>query len=725
MNDELKPNLYPGKCRECGGDVKAQAGYREHVNGSWTVFHKDGECIGMDGLTVEPMADAFDKIVADLDWDIAPDALDDSALPDKPAELTDPIFDHPVVKELQAKLAELMGSIDKAEQDFIKSEEKIVKAMAKKKDFLDSIAEQTKAFDEAIWDAQAHKRKVAQKMNELEHAKNMALQSIESTVQAQQAMVDLDAAREVWQQIIEDHNWLWADRAWDFQTLCIEFVASAIDRDLGGCAILDQMGLGKTLEAQGSVDLIRAHPKYDDIIAERTTTIERGSPSSQATLWVTPSTIKTSTRKELAKWSDKPAVALEGTPAERAHIVRWAHQMGMTLIVGYEQLRDRLNKPVTPELFDYEWPIIVMDEIHRAKNRDTSTFFNMKQLVKKSAFCIPMTGTPIMNRADEFWTILHFLTQKGKRAGEFEKFSDFERIYLSGYYAQSNAFAPGAFDQLIGTVKDMVIRRRKDEVLKDMPDKIREVRFVQMDGKQRELYDQMRDKLYVWLDEQKSDAISATNFLAQLTRLRQIALFPAGVKMAHTDPETGTETEVVLDCTESAKIDEAMELIVSLMEADEKVLIFSNYNGALLEIEKRIADMGLTWDDGKRQVRSGAIIGGVKDSIRSELQDRFNEADDDLRVVVGNIRAMGVGLNLQGACSHAIFLDLDWTPGGNEQAEDRLHRGGQENNVTIHIIQAESSVDAYIADKLEQKQGLIDGMIERDELRRALDEGMI
>jgi SNF2 family DNA or RNA helicase len=124
-------------------------------------------------------------------------------------------------------------------------------------------------------------------------------------------------------------------------------------------------------------------------------------------------------------------------------------------------------------------------------------------------------------------------------------------------------------------------------------------------------------------------------------------------------------------------------------------------------------------------VRCGKIIGGVNDRTRNEYVLEFNRPDSPLRVMVGNIRAMGTGLNLQDACSHAIFLDLDWSPGSNEQAEDRLHRQGQENNVTIHIIQAEDTVDGFIALKLEQKQGLIEGIIERDELRRALQEGLI
>lgn len=648
---------------------------------------------------------------------------------DATAQGRDPILDHPVVKQLQQALLDAGSAIGKVEAKRDAAIQKVTEVRSKRQAFIDSYAAQLAEFDAEIREAQDAAYQARQKLYEAENAKDNALKAVENAILAQQADQALGVARERWQAIIKASNWLWADTAWDYQMLCIEFVASAIDRDLGGVAILDQMGLGKTLEARGALDLLQAHDGYLDMLRERmNSSFNFDGPESTATLWVCPSSIKISTRKELAKWSDKPAVALDGSPEVRAHIVRMAHANGMTLIVGYEQMRDRMGKPVTPELLEVDWPIIVMDEIHKAKNRDSATFHNMKKLVEKSAFCIPMTGTPIMNRADEFWTILHFITQNGRRKGEFDKFGSFEATYLSAYYGQSNMFAPGAFDLLIDTVKDMVIRRRKDEVKKDMPDKIRSVRFVELYGEQLDIYNEMRDKLYIWLDEQKSDSISASNFLAQLTRLRQIALLPSGVKVTRTDPETGVEYEAQLDCNVSAKVDEAMTVIEELMDANEKVLLFSNYNAALIEVQKRLAEKEYTWqnkDNVEGAVRSGAIIGGVKPEERASLQDRFNDPEDDLRVLVGNIKAMGVGLNLQGACSNAIFLDLDWTPGGNEQAEDRLHRGGQTENVTIHIIQAEHTVDEFIAAKLEGKQGLIDGLIERDELRRALDDGMI
>lgn len=622
--------------------------------------------------------------------------------------------------ELQRQIIDVLTSIEdwapKAKQLSIEA----TQIKEEKKSYLVEVNRHIQTFDAKLGGLDREKRQIEADLRAAEDKKNKLLADIDHHLEAQKAQQLLEEARERWQEIIARHEWLWAISARDYQRKGIEFIASAVDRDLGGVALLDQMGLGKTLQARGAVDLIQNHPRFEEMLGNRLNDWSPKETWTTAVLWVCPDQIKESTQQELAKWSDAPVIVLDGTPDYRAALVRLAHSAGMTLVVGYAQVRDRAGGPVVPELFNHEWPLMVADEIQEARNEDTSTFENVRKLVRKSGFFIPMSGTPVENKAKEFWVTLHLLSQKGKRQGEFPTSSQFERMYL---YSTSQYFMHGAFERLMKSVADMVLRRRKDEVMTDLPDKVRSVRFVHLRGKQRELYDQMRDKLYVWLDEQKSDAVSATNFLAQLTRLRQINLVPSGVKVKHAD---GTET--VLDCNESAKLDDAMGLIRLMMQSNEKCLVFANFNHALYELQKRIADEGLTWTDSggeERPVITGAITGDFKGDIRTETANRFNNPKDDLRVIVGNVKAMGLGLNLQGACSQCIFLDLYWNPAKNEQAEDRLHRLGQKDNVTIHIIQGEETVDGFIAQIIESKHDVFTAMFERKELRRALDEGLI
>jgi SNF2 family DNA or RNA helicase len=351
---------------------------------------------------------------------------------------------------------------------------------------------------------------------------------------------------------------------------------------------------------------------------------------------------------------------------------------------------------------------------------------NVERVCKNAGYLIPMTGTPVPNRPIEMWSILHMLTLKGKYEGKFAESHRFENEYLGWASTPTNAkFMPGAYDRLIDNVKDMVLRRRKDEVLLDLPDKIREVRFVELQGAQRDAYEQMRNEFFIWLDEQKTDYVGTQNMLAQMTYLRQIALLPAGVTLKGQNGEEDRH----LDIWESAKIDDAIGIIEDLLEADEKVLVFSNFNAPLKYLLQRVHDLRATTDvagaHSRQEIETGLIIGGVDEKKRDVIAARFADPSDPMMVVAGNIAAMGVGLNLQGACSHAIFLDLFWNPGVNEQAEDRIHRQGQRSNVTIHIIQAENTIDGFIAKKIEDKAMMIEGMIERDELRQALKDGLI
>jgi SNF2 family DNA or RNA helicase len=628
------------------------------------------------------------------------------------------IYDHPVVKDLMAQISALIAKQDQVESA-IKDFDSTKKVLSSKRQALmDSIRDQVAEINKEIWDIDAAKAEAEKTLREARMLKESLHDSINEQAQLLVAEGRLEESRQRWQDIMDEHDWLWVESVRPYQTKAIEFVASGVERDLGGVAIFDQMGLGKTLEAIAAIDLIQHNKaEYVAMLEARMPGFNVDSPSAGAVLWVCPNSIKTSTARELAKWSDRKVVIVDGPVGLRDALVDMAYGVGMLVICSYEQLRDRKGEPVTKALVKNHWPLVVMDEAHRYKNTASSTFKNIKTVVENSGFIIPMTGTPILNRPDELYAILHMLTIKGKNMGEFAKYSYFANNYLN-WNGSANV------ERLMKSIGDKVIRRTKQEVLKDLPDKLREVRFVELDTEQRELYDMMRDKLYVWLDEQKSDAISVSNFLAQISYLRQIALLPAGVKLkGNNDPDKGEITQdKFLECTQSAKLDECMALVEELLEADEKVLVFANFNHVLHELQKRVA----AWAEAnERDDDCRLIIGGVDQKTRANFQDRLNNPDDNLRVLGLNIRAGGLGMNLQGACSHAIFMDLDWSPGSNEQAEDRLHRSGQTKDVMIHIIQAEETVDAFIAQKLETKSAMIEGTIERDELRAALDAGLI
>jgi SNF2 family DNA or RNA helicase len=266
-------------------------------------------------------------------------------------------------------------------------------------------------------------------------------------------------------------------------------------------------------------------------------------------------------------------------------------------------------------------------------------------------------------------------------------------------------------------LKGQTIRRRRDEVKIQLPDLTREFIYLEMNDEQSRLYTQMRDKFYVWLNEQAENkkALTATAIIAQLTRLRQINTWGGGIKIK--DAETGTFE--YLDCQDSVKVDEAFDRCQQLIESGEQVVTFSaQFNGPLYELNRRLIEAGY---------KSAVITGEETQSgMTSKLEEDFQQKKLDVLCI--NMATGSEGLNLQknperwpGGASYAILFDLWYSPARNEQAEARIHRQGATDPVTIYILQCNDSVDAFIAGILKEKSGTFAAIMESDAIRPSTD----
>lgn len=656
--------------------------------------------------------------------------------------MAEDIGSHPIVSELARRIAELNGKMEKLSEVVKPARDAYDRSLLEKE-------EMRRVFERRLADKGRETRELERIANECRNelanirwekdSLDREMREEMDRLLAEQRLLEAD---EKWTKYLDENEWLWISKARTFQMEGIRFMAGARDRGLFGVANFDQMGLGKTLQAEAVLDLLQA--EHAIMCAEH-------DLSHDAALYVVPASVKDSTCQELRKWNaSRPVGVLEGNPAQRSAMVKLAHQYGMTLVVNYEQLRtcpdilwidprvDRQGNCVgkdggvpTPR----PWSYVVLDEAHKFKNDGAALFKLVETLCLHAEVIFPMTGTPIMNRPEEFWAILHMLTLKGKYEGKFEKKQRFINEYCYQWGRNETVFRPLAADELMKNVRNMCIRRTKAEVLKELPPKVggitrfkenpdELVRYVELVGEQKKLYDMMRDRFMVWLDSQQTDQLTAPVVIAQFTRLRQLALYPQGVKAIRAD-----ESEVTVQCTESAKFDECLDLMDELGVAEgTKVLIFTSYEDEVINaLKQRILERFPTYDgsQGNARLEIGRITGKENAAQKLVTQDRFTNPEDNLRVVIGTTRAMGIGLNLQGACSDAIFLDYDWNPGIIEQAEDRLHRQGQTENVNIHSIQASNTIDGYIMQKLLKKLDMISGVVDRKELRQAIEEGLI
>lgn len=530
------------------------------------------------------------------------------------------------------------------------------------------------------------------------------LQAIKTELENQRRLYALTlqqiAAEQKFDEVRKQFDELRKGMPWDesilpFQWDDVCFSAAAFLSGKNGVLNANDMGLGKTFES-GALESILI-PMFIEKYGRHPLSI-----------WLTKKTLRHSTFKELRRWNpERMIIVLDGNQTAREFQLELAVANNALVIANYDMLN-------TTNIDKYDWDFVFMDEVHKlrggASSTPTKVFENTRDLCRTAKFIVPLSGSPIQNHPKEMWCYLNIFDPD-----RFPDVRRFQREFCFGWGEkddEGNPIVSVDWERIIKVMKDRVIRHSKAECLPELPDKVREFRYVELEGEQKRIYDSLRDEFFFWLDDQKQESLTATSILSRLTRLRQAAIIPAS--MTISDPITGKQKRV--ECYDSSKIDEAMEIIEQLLQEGEQLVLWSSqFTEPLHEVQRRVQkDFKVTCE---------IIDGGTKNP--QEVETRFQNGE--IRVLCCNSKSAGEGYNFQksdqwnGGANHAIFLDLWWNPKFNEQCEDRLHRQGQKDAVTIHIIQAENSVDSFIAAKLEEKEEMIDGIMERNELRKGAD----
>jgi len=544
---------------------------------------------------------------------------------------------------------------------------------------------------------------------------------------AQQKLQTLaNTLREVWEQMP------WNDAMMDFQKEDILFALNCYVDGKSGVLNANDRGMGKTFEAGATIDLLTQ--LFID---------EHGR--NPRVLWLTKKGLVGQTHRELMKWnSDRKMIVLGAKSITKGALydsfkmgadkdmrnfqIDAALSMNSWVITNY----DALN--TTPRLIDVDWDILVIDEVHKLKGgancttrncthgpqatacRATGLWRKTKEIIDRShPFFIPLSGTPIQNHPKDMWAYLHLFEPE-----KFPSSKRFEREFAFGYGMEGYKVD---WERLIRVMKDRVIRRRKDEVGINLPDKVVEYIIDELTGEQAEVYKMMAEKMIVKLESMGDKMLSTSWLLPQWNYLSQILQNPGGVKWK--DSDTGEIFH--LPETNSMKLEAAMELIEELVAEGEQVVVFSTFNHPLYKLVDQINSASLPFGDSGKTVKAEAFTGRENSSGEGDyIQQRFQQGET--QVLCCNIEAGGEGLNLQknpsqwtGGAAHAIFLNLWWNPAKNVQAEDRIHRTGQTDTAMIHIIQAENTIDAYIAEVNSTKQAMQDGIMESEEIRPAVE----
>lgn len=426
-----------------------------------------------------------------------------------------------------------------------------------------------------------------------------------------------------------------------------------------GSIIADDMGLGKTLQ----VITLLLKMKQEDALSEK-----------RPAIVVVPTSLLFNWENEITRFAPDLSHFIYHGPTRNIKDVQ-----SDVLLTTYGILRSDVA-----ELKKLKPSVLIIDEAQNIKNSDTAQTKAVKTL--KVPVRIAMSGTPVENRLSEFWSIMDF-TNKGL-LGTLKHFNEeFGRpIQINNDEAVAQQFRKI-------TAPFMMRRLKTDKtIINDLPDKIEQNEYCTLTTTQAALYEKT---LQVALNEIKQ--VKATDNQTQfkrsalvlrlLTSLKQICNHPAQyLKNGQADADSSGKTEMLLD------------LLDSINERQEKVLIFTQYAemGELLKqmITERYGEEPLFYH------------GGCSVKERNEMVDKFQHHRNE-RILILTIKAAGTGLNLT-AASHIIHYDLWWNPAVEAQATDRAYRIGQDKNVMVHRFITRNTFEERINEMIQNKKHLAD-----------------
>jgi SNF2 family DNA or RNA helicase len=428
----------------------------------------------------------------------------------------------------------------------------------------------------------------------------------------------------------------------------------------------DQMGLGKTLQA---VELDRRRREKNPNL----------TPNPK-TLVITYLGIFSGWEKEFRGQTDLRVHVLN--PKNRKpFILDMLTDSADVFIVHWQALR------LIPELEEIKWFHIIADECHALQNRKAKQTIAMKEL--KTFYKTGLSGTPAFDKPDDLWSILNWLYPN--YWSSFWKYWNDHVMFIDNDDGYRTVIGVRNVEKLQQEMSGFYVRRRKEEVLKDLPEKYYSERQVDLDPKQKRAYEQMKKDMLAYIGEHEDEPVPAKAIIAQLIRLQQFSdAFGELETITKTNRETGEEYTVTrMRLAEpSTKLDEVMSIIGSTAQ---QIVVFSQYSQVIELLAKRLEKAGIP---------SGIFIGSTPPDARARIIEQFQAGK--LQVFAGTIAAGGIGITLTSS-STVVFIDRSWSASLNIQAEDRCHRIGQKNAVQIIDIISRGTVDAKRIQKINLK----------------------
>lgn len=453
------------------------------------------------------------------------------------------------------------------------------------------------------------------------------------------------------------------------------------ENQLGGC-LADDMGLGKTLQMLTLLLKIKKEkseiivPKMADdnqlqfsLFAEPETKVV----AQPASLIVMPTSLIHNWDNEIRKFAPSLKVYKHvGSMRNKSNSMASVISYYDVILTTYGTLRNDAEI-----LSSYDFWYLILDESQNIKNSSSKTYKSILEI--RSKYKMVITGTPIENSLSDLWSQLNFLN-KGLLGSE----PYFKREFITPIEKKNDEEQQKKLQKLI---HPFVLRRRKEEVAKDLPAMTEQVRYCEMTEAQKEIYDSEKSAIRnAILKNIESNGLkkSALVVLQGLTRLRQLANHPSLVTK---------ENEM-----ESGKFDEIYSCLKNLLAENHKVLIFSSFVKHLELLQTKIESKN--W---KYSMLTG------KTTDRQEVIRQFQD-DPNNHIFLISLKAGGVGLNLTSA-DYVFIIDPWWNPAAENQAINRAHRIGQDKKVFVYRFITEDSIEEKIQILKSKKSALAEKFI--------------
>ena len=452
----------------------------------------------------------------------------------------------------------------------------------------------------------------------------------------------------------------------EYQKLGFDWVKTLDSYGLGGI-LADDMGLGKTLQ------MLSVILDYFENI--------KNSEDRLPVLVVCPSSLTLNWLEEAKKFTPMlKSIVISGDQATRTEIIENINDYDL-VITSYDLLKRDLDLYKEK---NYLFRYIIADEAQYIKNNLTKNAKAIKEIRAISRFAL--TGTPIENSLSELWSIFDFIMP-----GYLFNYNKFKNSYEIPIIKDGDM---QSMNKLKMMIEPFVLRRVKEKVLSELPDKTITVLNNEMNDEQKKIYlsfvESARKEISEEINE-KGLNNSQIKILALLMRLRQICCHPGLFLQNYSG--------------ESSKLNQCIEIVVDAIKSSHKILLFSGYSSMFGYIEDELKKNG---------IKFMKLVGQTRVDTRMDLVNKFNE-DEDIKVFLISLKAGGTGLNLISA-DMVIHYDPWWNLSAENQATDRTYRIGQKRNVQVYKLITKNSIEEKIYNLQEKKAKLVNDMLSTNEV---------